>query len=265
MACTDMEQKTPAQLVNQLRELGVSGGAVLLVHCSFRAVRPVVGGPGGLIEALIEAVGPEGTLVMPTMTDGQTVFDPAVTPTSKMGVVAETFWQRPQVLRSTHPSGSFAAWGQHSEHICAPQPLTPPHGLDSPVGRVFELAGSVLLLGVHHSENTTVHLAESIAGVPYFIAHPCVVEQDGQPVRIHIAETDHCCEGFRRVEPWVQSIQRTGTVGRAVARLVPSQGLVHEVVRRLRVDLLQLLCKADAPCEECALARASLDGSDARA
>ena len=69
-----------AELVRQLRSLGVTAGDVLLVHTSFRAVRPVEGGPEGLIRALRDALGPDGTLVMPSWTgDDDTPFDPAVT------------------------------------------------------------------------------------------------------------------------------------------------------------------------------------------
>src|SRR5690349_14206253 len=99
----------------ELRALGVRRGGVLLVHTSFRAVRPVEGGPLGLIAALRAALGPDGTLVMPTMTDGESVFDPASTPTLDMGITAELFWRQPGVVRSTHPGGSFAAAGPEAE------------------------------------------------------------------------------------------------------------------------------------------------------
>src|ERR1700716_2865188 len=94
-----------AQLVKQLRGLGVREGGALLVHTSFRAVRPVEGGPLGLIGALRAALGADGTLVMPTMTSGETVFDPSTTPTEQMGITAELFWRQPGVLSSTHPGG----------------------------------------------------------------------------------------------------------------------------------------------------------------
>src|SRR5690348_18382419 len=102
-------------LTDQLRAIGVRRGGVLVVHTSFRAVRPVEGGPSGLIEALRRALGPEGTLVMPTMTDGESLFDPRSTPTVDMGIVAETFWRQDGVVRSTHPGGSFAAAGPRAE------------------------------------------------------------------------------------------------------------------------------------------------------
>src|SRR5688500_8549375 len=110
-----MAEMSIEQVVSQLRALGVRRGGVLLVHTSFRAVRPMEGGPLGLLRALRTAIGEEGTLVMPTMTDGETVFDPASTPTCDMGITAELFWRQPGVRRSTHPGGSFAAEGPMAE------------------------------------------------------------------------------------------------------------------------------------------------------
>src|SRR5437764_10069207 len=107
----------PVALLDDLRALGVREGTVLLVHTSFRAVRPVEGGPPGLIAALRAAIGESGTLVMPTMTDGATVFDPASTPSVGMGITAELFWRTPGVRRSTHPGASFAAQGPQAEFI----------------------------------------------------------------------------------------------------------------------------------------------------
>lgn len=245
-------------LVRQLLDLGVRRGGVLQVHSSFRAVGPVAGGPLGLIQALRQALGPDGTLVMPTMTDGESVFDPRSTPTVDMGVTAETFWRQPGVVRSTHPGGSFAAQGPMAERICAPQPLSPPHGHDSPVGRVYDLDGQVLLLGVHHSENTTLHLAEALAGVPYSMTHPCVVEVDGRVQTVPIAETDHCCEGFRQAEAWLGPLQRQGPVGHAQARLCAARDVVRVAGVHLRQDPLVFLCPSHAGCDQCDEARASI-------
>ena len=152
-----------SQLSKQLRDLGVEPGSVLLVHTSFSKIRPVEDGPQGLIAALRLALGPEGTLVMPSMTeDDDHPFDPKTTPCIGMGIVPDMLWRFPGVLRSDNPS-AFAAVGKQETRITAPHPIDPPHGLDSPVGRVYELDGQVLLLGVGHDANTTIHLAESLA------------------------------------------------------------------------------------------------------
>ena len=244
----------------QLEALGVRRGAVLLAHTSFRALRPIRGGPLGLLGALRSAIGPEGTLVMPTMTDGESVYDPTSTPTTDMGITAETFWRQPGVLRSDHPGGSFAAEGPQAARICATQPLSPPHGPDSPVGRVHDLGGQVLLLGVTHGESTTMHLAEAIAGVPYSVEYPTVVVVDGAPRMVPIAETDHCCTGFSRMDAWLRErgLQRQGPVGHGQARLIEARDVVEVALAQLRADPLVFLCAPGAGCGECDAARASV-------
>jgi aminoglycoside 3-N-acetyltransferase len=255
-----MVDVTADELADQLRTLGVRRGGVLLVHTSFRAVRPVEGGPVGLVDALCTALGADGTLVMPTMTAGDSVFDPTFTPTEGMGIVAELFWRRPGVLRSTHPGASFAALGPLAARICAPQPLSPPHGLDSPAGRVHDAGGQVLLLGVTHSENTTLHVAESIANVPYSVSHPCVVEVDGVARTVMIPETDHCCRRFDLADEWLRErgLQREGKVGNADARLSDSRDVVAVAIGHIESDPLVFLCPPAARCDECNRARASV-------
>src|SRR2546423_14135148 len=109
-------------LAGALRTLGVRAGAVLLVHTSFRAVRPVDGGPLALIGALRDALGPAGTLVMPTMTDGESPYDPRTTPTSQMGITAELFWRHPAGVGTGPPGGSFAPPRPPAGGICGPPP-----------------------------------------------------------------------------------------------------------------------------------------------
>jgi len=252
------------QLLTQLRGLGVRRGGVLLVHTSFSRVGPVEGGPVGLIDALQEAVGPEGTLVMPTLSDGADVYDAATTPVFEMGICAELFRQQPGVLRSDHPGASFAARGPAAKRVCATQPLVPPHGIDSPVGRVYELGGQVLLLGVTHSASTMIHLAENLAPVPYSISHPCVVHVDGRPETQLIPEADHCCRGFERVATWLEpeGLEQRGEVGAGTATLADAQDIVRICLERLRAEPLLFLCAVGQPCVECEAARASVASTD---
>jgi aminoglycoside N3'-acetyltransferase len=248
------------QVADQLRELGVAEGGVLLVHTSFRAVGPIEGGPAGLIEALALAMGRDGTLVMPSWPEGDEPFDPASTePARDLGVVASTFWRLPGVLRSDHPN-AFAAWGPRAEFILQdPLPL-PPHIPQSPVGRVGEMDGQVLLLGVNHDANTTIHLAELIAGVPYRVPKECVVMADGRVERIAYFENDHCCARFAFADDWLGAVglQRVGRVGQTTARLARSRDVVNTVVDRLAADPLIFLHAPSAACSECDAARASV-------
>jgi aminoglycoside N3'-acetyltransferase len=250
---------TRATLAEELRSLGVAPGGVLLVHTSYRAVRPVDGGPAALVGALLDALGPAGTLVMPSWGDDEDrPFDPATTPVAAdLGVTAETFRRLPGVARSAHPF-AFAALGPAAARIVGdPLPL-PPHGPASPVGRVHELDGQLLLLGVDHDANTTLHLAEVLGGAPYRVPKHCtVLGDDGRPVRVDYDENDHCCARFALVDDWLRArdAQREGMVGSARARLVRARDVVAVARERLARDPLVFLHDASAGCEECDLAR----------
>jgi aminoglycoside 3-N-acetyltransferase-4 len=252
---------TSAELVEQLRSLEVEEGGVLLVHTSFRATRPVEGGPRGLIEALRIAQGPGGTLVTPSWSGGDLEpFDAASTPASRdLGVVADTFWRLPGVLRSDH-CFAFAAAGPQAGHVTSdPLPL-PPHIPESPVGRVYELDGQVLLLGVGHDADTTIHLAELMAGVPYRVPKHCTVLRDGRAVRVDYGENDHCCLRFALVDDWLRErgLQHEGKVGHAGARLARSRDIVAVAIEHLTRNPLLFLHPPAAGCADCDEARASV-------
>jgi aminoglycoside 3-N-acetyltransferase len=249
------------ELIAQILELGVTPGAVLLVHTSFSKVGPLEGGPQGLIAALQAALGPDGTLVMPSMSDDDDhPFDPRTTPCLGMGVVADTFWRTPNVLRSDSPH-AFAAVGPEAARITANHPLDVPHGLNSPVGRVYELDGQILLLGTGHDANTTIHLAEALAGVRYRRPKSVTIIQAGQPTRYCYNEIDHCCDNFNLVDQWLDAEggQRRGRVGHGEARLAASRSIVATVSARLRANETLFLHDpgVDVQCDE---ARASILG-----
>jgi aminoglycoside N3'-acetyltransferase len=247
-------RRDPSRLRRELGALGVGPGAVLLVHCAFSRLRAVAGGPAGLIDGLTEALGPGGTLVMPSMSDDdEHPFDPRTTPCRALGVVADAFWRMPGVLRSDSPH-AFAARGPAAARITAPHPPDFPHGPDSPVGRVCELGGAVLLLGVGHDANTTLHLAEALAGVRYRRRKHLTLP-GGR--RLDYAEIDHCCERFALVDAWLDAAgaQRRGRIGGAEARLAAARALVDTVVPRLRADATLFLhpLGVDPECDEARL------------
>jgi aminoglycoside N3'-acetyltransferase len=248
------------EVSEQLRSLGVERGGVLLVHTAFSRIRPIEGGPLALIDALTEALGPAGTLVMPSMSDDDDVpFDPKATACRSMGVVAETFWRLPGVLRSDSPH-AFAARGPAAPSITAPHPVEVPHGLDSPVGRVYELDGQVLLLGVGHDASTSVHLAENQAGMRYLRPKHATVLESGRPVRRDYRELDHCCENFALLDGWLEAAgkQRRGVVGHGEARLLRARDAVDLSVPRLKADETTFLHPAGV-CDECDQARSAIE------
>jgi aminoglycoside N3'-acetyltransferase/GrpB-like predicted nucleotidyltransferase (UPF0157 family) len=248
------------ELTAELEGLGVTAGGVLLVHTSFSRIGPIEDGPLGLIRALQAALGPHGTLVMPSMSDDDDhPFDRGATPCLGMGVVADTFWRLPGVLRSNSPH-AFAAIGPEAIRIAADHPLDMPHGLDSPVGRVYDHDGQVLLLGVGHDANTTIHLAEALAGVRYRRPKSVTILEGGKPTLYHYGEIDHCCAKFNLVDQWLDADgrQRRGQVGYGEARIARSRDVVATVGARLRENETVFLHEpgVDSQCDE---ARASLD------
>lgn len=176
----------PAELTHQLRALGIRAGDVVLVHTSLRAVGPVDGGAGAVVDSLLDALGPDGTLVVYTQTPdnsdpsrwalirGRAVpaaewprlratlpaFDPGRTPSYGVGVLPEEVRTRPGALRSDHPQSSFAALGPAAARITAGHALNCHLGEESPLARLEELDARVLLLGVDYSVCTAFHLAE---------------------------------------------------------------------------------------------------------
>lgn len=174
---------TRASLAEDLTRLGVRPGSVLAVHASMRPIGWVCGGAHALTLALRDVLGPAGTLVVPTHTpdnsdpagwrnppvpehwwatirDEMPAFDPAVTPSRWMGALAELVRTWPGALRSDHPQVSFAALGPQAERMVAGHRLDAMLGEDSPLARLYDLDADVLLLGVGHDSNTSLHLAE---------------------------------------------------------------------------------------------------------
>ena len=261
MQQTGSTAPSPQDVAEQLWALGVQDGTVLLVHTSYRAVRPVEGGPEGLIEGLRRALGVDGTLVMPSFTgDDDALFDPATTPASPdLGVVADVFWRMPGVRRSDHPF-ACAALGPQADRITADPVAFPPHVAASPVGRVWQLDGQVLLIGVGQDANTTLHLAELTAGVPYRVPKHITLPGDGRPRRVDYQENDHCCQRFTLLDDWLRptGLLSEGPVGKAQCRLMRSRDVVAIAGAQLAQDPTCFLHARGSDCEACESAWRSL-------
>jgi aminoglycoside N3'-acetyltransferase len=149
---------TRQKIVKALRDLELSAGDVVCVHSSFSSLGYVEGGPGTLIEALEEAVGASGTIMMPTFSMGgsmlsylesEEVFDVCNTP-SKVGVLTETFRTWPGVRRSLHPTNSVAAKGSLANDLLAGhEQSVRPFGSETPFGRLASFGGKILMINTH--------------------------------------------------------------------------------------------------------------------
>jgi aminoglycoside 3-N-acetyltransferase len=179
-----LEPHTVRSLVAELRALGLVAGDVVLLHSSRSRIGFVAGGRQAIVQALLEVIGEQGTLVVPTHTPDNTDpatwqnppvpepwwpvirnespgFDPATTPASRwMGILAETIRTWPGAVRSNHPQVSFAAVGAQAAAVTDGHQLDDALGDQSPLGVVYRLDGKVLLLGVGYDRNTSLHLAE---------------------------------------------------------------------------------------------------------
>jgi aminoglycoside 3-N-acetyltransferase len=186
---TEMASRTDAAVTRDsmavdLRRLGVRAGQTIIVHSSLSSLGWVDGGPTAVVHALIDAVGDDGTVVVPTQTTTNTdpstwrpphdvaparwpgirenmpAFDPLNTPSAGVGVIAECLRTWPGALRSDHPQTSFAALGRRAEWIVTGHRLESQLGEDSPVARLEDCDARVLLLGVGFNRCTAFHLAE---------------------------------------------------------------------------------------------------------
>ena len=153
------------QLRDDLLGLGLRPGGVVMVHSSLRALGQVSGGAETVIDGLLAALGPDGTLLMPALTYKHVTpdkphFDALRTP-SNVGIIPETFRRRRGTRRSVHPTHSVCGVGPLAALILDPHNAdTTPCGPHSPFHSLPKYNGQILMLGCGLEPNTSMH-AES--------------------------------------------------------------------------------------------------------
>ena len=158
-------------IVDNLHNLGVHYGDVILVHSSFKALGKIDNGIETLIQGLLQAVGEAGTLVMPALSwtlRPPEIFNPATTPTN-VGAISEYFRTRAGTARNIHPTHSVCAIGKMAHELLRDATLdNTPCGQHSPFHKITDLDNAkIIMLGCGLKPNTTVHAIEEIARVPY--------------------------------------------------------------------------------------------------
>lgn len=267
---------TVRDLLVGLAYLPIRGQAVI-AHGSYKSLGEVLGGPQAVIDTLVDSC---ASLVMPTFTY-QTMVTPLVGPPNngldyaqedarrkrnapgtldavpfqrdmpadeEMGILAETLRQHPSARRSSHPILSFA--GVNADFALERQTLYNPL---APIGALAERGGWVVLIGVDHSVNTSIHYAEKLAGRKQFIRWALVrhrvVQCPGFPGD---------SAGFDAIASQLgRDIQRV-TIGNARIQAMPLNRLFEQVQKLIKADSQALLCDRPA-CARCNEVRKSVN------
>lgn len=255
---TGQHPATVDSLATDLEALGLRPGMAVLVHSSLSALGWVCGGPVAVILALEHAISRTGTLVMPThsgnlsdpahwenppvpqpwwqiIRDTMPAYDPDLTPSWGVGIIPECFRKQTGVRRSAHPQYSFAAWGARAETVIDQHSLDFGLGERSPLARLYDLNGWVLLLGVGHGSNTSLHLAEYRANYPAkrWITSAAPVLVNGRRHWYEYQDIIFDTEDFTEIGQAYAAqggTLRQGYVARAPAQLIPQRALVDFAV-----------------------------------
>jgi len=235
---------TRRDIADGLALLGVRGGDVVLVHSSLSCFGWVEGGADAVIDALLDAVGENGNVVVPTHTwstvDAENpVFDVRESP-SVVGQITEVFRQRPESLRSMHPTHSCAAIGPRQEELLGGhETQVTPCGSRSPYQRIIERGGKIVFLGVTLFVNTSFHALEEIACVPWLFDRfemLYVVDYDGVerkvPSRRH---ADGPRRDYEGLEPLLEreGALVKGRIGDAGVRVLDAARMAEVILPRM--------------------------------
>ncbi len=256
---------TEEEIASQLKALGLPSGAIVMVHSSLSSLGQVEEGADAVIDALLEAIGPEGTLLIPTFTArDERVFDPESTP-SAMGLISETFRRRPGVLRSRHPYHPVAACGpQAAELLRDHEKSAVPDGPETPFGRLIERGGWVLDIGCDLDTLTLLHTVEAELGLPYLRQLEMrYLDEKGEEQSLQI---ERCPGGHRgNVFRFDRLFRREGAmvvgkIGWAVVRLLSAPRAAEIIRRELSRDPTFVLCE-NPHCADCLRFRGKVKAS----
>lgn len=257
-----MKTVNKEDIMYSLKLMDVSEGDVLLVHSSLTSMGYVEGGADTVIDALLEAVGPEGTISMSTLTGWGSPFDADTSP-SAVGDISEQFRKRAGAYRSLHPVHSVTAIGKYAEFLTRDHETCETGcGTGTPYEKLRMLKGKVLLLGVDMDRNTIMHTLEEEIDAIYLrtLDIPAPTYLKDQDVftlkkfppghRDFLAITPYLRRGGAMVE---------GVIGQAVVKVVDIPKLFDIALTILKENPLFFICH-NPNCNSCHWSRLLFDG-----
>lgn len=232
----DFFSVTKSQLLNEIQNLGLSEGQTVMLHASVKAIGHITEGPKTILDAVLEILTPRGTLMMlvgwadnpynkigvsfqdnidkwpenerRTFYDTCPAFDPEYSSadTRKMGVLAEYLRNYPGSIRSRHPLG-YAAVGKLAHCVLKDQQWQYREGTGSPLEKLCDVGGKVLLLGAPTETVTLIHSAENHANVPNkkIVRYKMPIMQDGKKIWRDFEEYDF----INGIVPWPEDYFKT--------------------------------------------------------
>jgi aminoglycoside 3-N-acetyltransferase len=231
---------TRKTLTRDLQALGLRPGMDVIVHSSLSRIGFVRGGANTVINAVLEALGREGTLLAPSFNHGgAAVYNPRTTPTTN-GVIADTLWRRPDAGRSLQGTHAVAAIGPRAQFYLEGHLEAGIWGMDSPIGRLVQRGGYVLCLGVSPEVATVYHIAEMASPgrcLEMFKGLDRLVQADGMvvPVPGLLWRKENCPVSVSRLEAGLdrRGQLKRGTVGAAASLLFNAKDLFIQHRRNL--------------------------------
>ena len=254
----------PSQLAETLRGAGLAGGDSVLVHSSFRSLLPFAGGPAEVIAAIRAIIGEDGNLMLPTFNYTRPLPEPHFDvheTAARTGAIAETGRAMRGAVRSLHPTHSVAVIGPDAEALTRDHLDSRAFGVDSPIDRFARQGGNVLLLGVGHTANSTLHLAEEHAGIAKVSSYdplPWVKVRlpDGSMIEHQIDSSPSCSAAFEAAAYLLRrdGLIRDARAGGCLIQIMRAQDVIDCIAARLRKDPDLLRC-TDPNCILCTGAR----------
>jgi aminoglycoside 3-N-acetyltransferase len=252
------------ELTAGFRALGLEAGDAVIVHSSCKRMGHIRGGAETVIDALLEAIAPGGTLMLPTFNytsqAPEPYLDPRTTP-CRTGIINELGRQRPNAVRSLHPSHSVAAIGPDAEELTRDHLACRALGLGSPLDRLMKRRGKVLLINVGHTSNSMIHLAEEYAGMPKVRDRLPVFKvrlPDDRVIAHRLDTSPSHSGGFDAAEPVLRrhDALRDGDIGGALQLMRAGDVVGH--VRALLDQCPDALLCDDPTCSSCSGTRRRL-------